>query len=441
MKQRLVFTPVAGNCIAVQDERAFGVVPADDFFDYLSITMIDHAPSWLSSVIRSTFYLHVHYRIAPKAPSNTGRDRCTRLAILGPYKEREALYQRNLLVKDLSVNLATSEPDRSNLKFGVVVSSVAALFASLALISSLCASRENGFNTSAQARKMDFYLQSLAEERRESRDIRDDLNKKYQANELASANYRSVDANTQEIPEHRKSPREIDASLAAKNARSEPGNLNLDSDKSASGIESPVVQNVAKSGSSGGGSNIAEAKAYSTKDMQSFGVVDPISMNNLSAASASIGIEVKSSRPNSSSAKKFYVFSKPGCSDCATVDSVLPEVSRLFLPVIFPAGFSEDPLALRGISASLCSSTPDLLWMAFSIGAPIPQDLASCDWLNRAKASEVLSILTDIQNDETKWPVIVAPNGAIHLGPVLAGNKAQAISEWLFANSSYWKKD
>ena len=136
MNQRLVFTRVAGDCIAVQDGRTFGVVPASEFLDHLSITMIDHATSWLSSVIRSTFYLHVHYRIAPKDSSHAGRDMGTRLAILGPYKEREARYQRDLLVKDLSLRVETRGLDCSSSRFGVVASSIAVLFASFALLSS-----------------------------------------------------------------------------------------------------------------------------------------------------------------------------------------------------------------------------------------------------------------------------------------------------------------
>lgn len=441
MNQRLVFTRVAGDCIAVQDGRTFGVVPASEFLDHLSITMIDHATSWLSSVIRSTFYLHVHYRIAPKDSSRAGRDMGTRLAILGPYKEREARYQRDLLVKDLSLSVETRGLDCSSSKFGVVISSIAVLFASFALLSSVCMLREHGFNARAHAEKTDLYLHDLAKERQEERGFRDDLRKKSNVNELENSNYRSVDTRAQEIPEHRASSGEIDANRSVNIVSSEMSRSILETDKKSPGIGSPVTPNMQKNGSNVGVSENRDPRAYSTKDLQSFGIVDPINMSNLSAAASSIGIEVKSSRPNAASAKKFYVFSKPGCLDCATVDSVLPEVSRLFLPVIFPAGFSEDPVALRGISASLCSSTPDLLWMAFAIGAPVPKDLASCDWLNRAKASEVLSILTDIQNDDTKWPVIVAPNGAIHLGPVAAVNKAQSISEWLFANSSYWKKD
>ena len=339
MNQRLVFTRVAGDCIAVQDGRTFGVVPASEFLDHLSITMIDHATSWLSSVIRSTFYLHVHYRIAPKDSSRAGRDMGTRLAILGPYKEREARYQRDLLVKDLSLSVETRGLDCSSSRFGVVASSIAVLFASFALLSSACVLREYGFHAHAQASKMKVSLQSSAEETRENRTFRDEIRKESHINELASSHYRSDGKPAQDIPEHRAPSNEIDTNLSAKTASSAPEKSNLDVEKKAAGIDYPVTQNTPKNGSSESWTNTLGTKAYSTKDMQSFGIVDPINMNNLFAAANSIGIEVKSSRPNAASAKKIYVFSKPGCSDCATVDSVLPEVSRLFLPVIFPAGF------------------------------------------------------------------------------------------------------
>ena len=174
-----------------------------------------------------------------------------------------------------------------------------------------------------------------------------------------------------------------------------------------------------------------------TPSIATYGQLGSTQMQNIGVGANAVGIHVKTSRGNVEKALKFYVFSAPGCKDCATVDSHLPEVSTLFAPVLMPAGFTENPEAMRGIASAYCAQNADIQWMAMANGLPIPAGLASCDWIDRAKASELISIISGVQGDRQIWPVIVAPNGAYHVGPIVGPNPAYALSEWLFVNSKY----
>jgi hypothetical protein len=181
--------------------------------------------------------------------------------------------------------------------------------------------------------------------------------------------------------------------------------------------------------------------AINTKAIKSFDMLSSVSLKNISTAASFVGIPATSGRKNIETADRFYIFSKPGCADCATVDSIVPEIVNLFLPVFMPAGFTDDPVAMRGVANAYCSKQPDIEWMSMSSGLTIPNNLPSnCDWLDRAKSSEVVAILSEIPLEANVWPIIVAPSGAIHIGPVTSKTAATDISEWLFANSRHFKK-
>jgi len=146
--------------------------------------------------------------------------------------------------------------------------------------------------------------------------------------------------------------------------------------------------------------------------------ISPVNMENVRIAGQLAGIQIPNVDTFADDAVPFYIFTRPNCEQCASVDSVLDKVDPHFKPIVLPASFEADIESARGVAASYCSKDPGEKWLNMAKGRAVDLSIPDqCDdWKFKAQISSGVAALLAIADSPDDWPLVVAPNGRVTRG-------------------------
>lgn len=144
----------------------------------------------------------------------------------------------------------------------------------------------------------------------------------------------------------------------------------------------------------------------------------------------------------------FYLFSALNCQDCGAVENMIRAVAKTRRGYVMPVGFSALTDQNNGTAAALsqvyCTNPRHdayLTWEQLRLYWTDKNVVAQCaGWDDMAKVSALAQLLIDAHvgpsPDNSRQPVLVAPNGAFHIGGFGALTTPADIAAWLDQNAS-----
>lgn len=180
------------------------------------------------------------------------------------------------------------------------------------------------------------------------------------------------------------------------------------------------------------------AMAYSTPTVRADGALEPSGLKTLETLANKAGMTtLLALNDETQTIQPFYVFLRPGCSDCGPLRDIMEDKLGVqgvrFRPVLLPSGFQTDATGgeARAVSWAYCDVGPN--WDPL-FNSSMPDAFASCNWKEKAEVALLAGILSGAVDSDTTLPLIVAPNGAVHEGPITGDSPARALTEWLYVN-------
>jgi len=177
-------------------------------------------------------------------------------------------------------------------------------------------------------------------------------------------------------------------------------------------------------------------RAYHTEQIAASGYLDRQEFVELKKLADRHGIALTTS--DTSDAKPVYVLRPgPDCDDCKEMDNLLVRLSDSFQPVVLPMMTKEETSGnfLTTLAHVYCSENPGNAWLDFISSITIPAEANICDdFQNRILDVFVLSVFAETHTGTSQTSVVIAPNGAYHIGGI--GADASALEEWLTVNAN-----
>jgi len=175
--------------------------------------------------------------------------------------------------------------------------------------------------------------------------------------------------------------------------------------------------------------------AYHTEHVRSDGYLDEKTFDELKKLAGQIGVVLNEAKKSSS---PFYILSAVSdCEDCRNFDILVSSEEMSFQPVVLPMISSSDNSGelLAALGSVYCSENRGNAWVNFMSGSVDP---GTCKAMEPHILSFVaLSMFANSQIDvnASQTFIVVAPNGAYHLGKIQAENPLAALEDWLTINT------
>lgn len=192
-------------------------------------------------------------------------------------------------------------------------------------------------------------------------------------------------------------------------------------------------------------SNSPKPVASSTSKIKTDGYISEKQLHNLKVLAGYAGISFLSDKmPENPAAfqiadTSFFLFSSLTCADCGSIENMVRSLNQTDRGYVMPVGIENEQTVI-GLSHTYCGANPYTVWEQLRLHRPDVMDIKACEgWDERAKAASFaeLMITGTVKGEVTQLnkPVLIASNGAYHIGGFSDDTTSNDLLLWLKQNS------